>query len=171
MDRIKPIDIERTQIGTALFGGYKKAEVDELLMRVASEIETLLRELGQARDDLARQEKEVEGFRAQESTLKEALLLAQRAADDTRSNAHREAELIVQETLGKADRLAHELQSKISDLRWEVERLRLEKQKFLKGFRATLEEYLREVEAAEQTEATRAQLELTEQGDPTVRVV
>ncbi|MFY9233917.1 MAG: DivIVA domain-containing protein [Fimbriimonadaceae bacterium] len=156
MDRIKPIDIERTRFGKAILG-YNREEVDELLQRLASEVETLLKEQLRAQEQLDLQSKELDVYRAQESLLKEALILAQKTADETRASAHKEAELIVQETLQKTDRLSHDLQAKISDLRWEVERLRLEKQKFLRGFRAMLEEYLAEVDQADVSEAIRAE--------------
>ena len=170
MDRIKPIDVERARFGHSLWG-YKPADVNELLERVASELETLLREMGQAQDEITRQRHEIEGYRAQESTLKEALVLAQKTADETRAAAHKQAELIVQDTLQKSDLLAHDLQAKISDLRWEVEKLRLEKQKFVKGFRAMLEDYLRELDQAEQTEAARLQIELGEDEGPSAKVI
>jgi hypothetical protein len=37
------------------------------------------------------------------------------------------------------------MQSKINDLRWELERLRLDKQKFLNQFRGMLETQLRDI--------------------------
>lgn len=169
MERIKPVDIERAKFGKALLG-YDREEVQTLLDRVSAELETLLVEQAALAAEIERQNQELEVYRSQDSTLKQALLLAQKTADETRASAHKEAELIVQETLQQTDRLAHELQSKITDLRWEVERLRLDKQKFLKGFRAMLEGYLREVDEAESSEASRIEMERA--GDePSVKVV
>lgn len=170
MDRIKPVDLERIRLRQVLFRGYDKEEVDELLSRVACELETVLRELRQCQDDNERQRGEIEAYRAQENTLKEALILAQKMADETRASAHKEAELIIGETRTKADRLADDLQAKITDLRWELERLRLEKQKFLSRFRSLLDEYLREVTEAQNTEgATRDRPDSTD--EPSIRVV
>jgi cell division initiation protein len=171
MDRIKPIDRERIQFKHSFMGGYDKADVHAFLEKVGDDMEALLQELAKAREDCNQQRIEIEGYRAQESTLKEALMLAQKTADETRANAHRQAELIVQETLQRTDQLAQDLQVKVSDLRWEVERLRLEKQKFLKGFRGMLEEHLRDLERAELSESVREQLELEPDGEPSAQVV
>lgn len=169
MDRIKPVDIERAKFGKALLG-YNREEVQTMLDKVGAELESLLVEQSGLNAQIEKQNQELEVYRAQDSTLKEALLLAQRTADETRASAHKEAELIVQETLQKTDRLAHDLQAKITDLRWEVERLRLDKQKFLRGFRAMLEGYLHEVEEAENSEASR--IEVDQPGnEPSVKVV
>src|SRR5688572_30252662 len=170
MDRIKPVDLERIRLRQVLFRGYDKEEVEELLSRVACELEILLRELRQAQDDSERQKGEIEAYRGQENTLKEALILAQKMADETRATAHKEAELIIGETRHKADKLSDDLQGKITDLRWELERLRLEKQKFLSRFRSLLDEYLREVTEAQNTEG--AFKERPDNPDePTIRVV
>jgi cell division initiation protein len=169
MDRITPVELERIQLKKSLFG-YSRGEVDALLERIVEELESLLKERASAEVEVGRLKQEIEIFRAQESTLKEAIILAQKTADETKAAAHKEAELIVQDTLQKSDKLAHDLQIKVSDLRWEVEKLRLERQKFLKSFRSLLEGYMREVEQAEQSEAVREQLEL-DTDEPSIRVI
>jgi cell division initiation protein len=168
MDRIKPVDLERARFRKA-FRGYDRDEVEELLSRVSCELETLLRELRQAQDENERLKGEIEGFRAQENTLKEALLLAQKMAEETRATAYLQAESIIGETRTEADKLSDTLQTKINDLRWELERLRLEKQKFLDRFRATLEEYLHEVTEAQNSEGRKD--EPNDPDAPTIRVV
>lgn len=144
MERMMPIDLERKKLKKGL-RGYDTHEVDALLERAAKEIETLLGELKQTRELSERQRAEIETFRAQESTLKEALLLAQRTADETRFTAHKEADLIVEEARRKAADLETQTQTRINDLRWELERLRLDRQRFVTGFRALLESHLREI--------------------------
>ena len=147
MDRITPVDLERTRFRKIL-RGYDPEEVDELISRVSAELETLLRELRAAQDDHERCQFELETFKTQEQTLRDALFLANKMAEETKLAAQHEAELILEETRGTADKLHSELHGKISDLRWELEKLRLEKQKFLSRFGSMLEEFLVIVERA-----------------------
>ena len=148
MERIRPVDIERVTIPTK-FRGLDKVAVKDLIGRCSKEIEQLLGELKESREESERLRAEVEGFRAQESTLKEALLLAQRTADETKANAHREADLIIEEARRKATDLQRELETKLNDVRWDLERARLEKQTFIAGFRAMLEDHMRNLNEAE----------------------
>lgn len=141
MERISPLDLEKSEF-RATFRGYDRQAVREVLNKAAKEIETLRAELKQAREESEANRREVERFHAQETALKEALLLAQKTADETRSAAHREAELIVSEAHRKASDVQKSAQERINDLRWELERLSLERSKFYAKFRSLLEEHL-----------------------------
>lgn len=142
MERLRPIEIEKTQF-VSKFKGYDRASVEEFKLKCSREIETLLGELKSSREDAERLRAEVEGFRAQENTLKEALVLAQRTADETKAHAHKEADVIVERARHEAAELRRDLESKLNDVRWELEKARLEKQQFVGSFRAMLEDNLR----------------------------
>lgn len=144
MERIMPIDLERAELRKKM-RGYDPKQVHDLLQRAANEITGLRAENARLNEALERQRQELESFRAQENTLKEALILAQRTADEARANAHKEASLIVEEAGRKAREVQTDAERKLDDVRWELERLRLEKQKFLNGFRAMLEAQLRDI--------------------------
>ena len=144
MERIMPMDLERTKLERT-FRGYDRKQVDDLLAQAAKEMETLRTELQQAQATLERQQTELESHRAQENTLKEALILAQRTADETRAGAHREADLILAEAERKARDSEKAAADQINNLRWDLERLRIEKQKFLNQFRGMLETQLRDL--------------------------
>lgn len=148
MERMMPIDLENAKLKKS-FRGYDREQVRDMLNRAASEMETLRTEISNAQSIMERQKNEIDGYRAQENTLKEALILAQRTADETRASAHREADVLIAEAERKAREVEQGAQDKISDLRWEIERMRLEKQKFVHSFRALLESHLRDL--AEQT--------------------
>jgi len=144
MERIMPIDLERTDLRTR-FRGYDRDQVNALLQRGAKEMSALRGETDALIAENAKLQQEVQSFRAQENTLKEALLLAQRTADETRAAAHKESELIVEQARQKAHETESQMQSRINDLRFELEQLRLEKQKFLSNYRAILEAQLRDI--------------------------
>lgn len=141
MDRISPLDLERAEFNR-VFRGLDPKPVKELLAKAGKEIELLRSELQAAKGLQEASARELEGFRQQESTLKEALILAQKTADDTRATAHREAEAILAESHRQATDLQRHAQEKINDLRWELERLSLERAKVFSRLRSVLQEHL-----------------------------
>jgi DivIVA domain-containing protein len=187
MDRL-PVDLTKTSFEKT-FKGYEPAQVDLFVERARMEVATLSAELKEAHDQIESLRKGQEGYVAQENALKEALILAQRTADelrsraqhdatemlekarteseelrttarrdtdelragarreaeDLRSSAHREAESIVGEARRKGEELDQMYTKKINDLRWDLERLRAERQRFATDFRTTLEGFLSEL--------------------------
>ena len=144
MDRIKPIDLERHDLQTK-FRGYDRAQVDALLKRAADEMAALLAELQAKKAECDQMKAQIENYQAQESTIKETLMVASRAADETRTNAHKEADLIVKEAKNRADEITKETKASLAEIKWDIERLRLDKQRFLNVFRNLLESHLREL--------------------------
>ena len=142
MERMTPIDLERAELRTR-FRGYDKAQVEELRGKAAAEMASLLREAKTLKDENDLLRAEVEGFRRQEGTLKEALILAQRTAEETIALAHKEADRIVQDARRVAEQTARQDGDRLNDLRWDLERVRLEKQKYINDYRAMLESQLR----------------------------
>jgi cell division initiation protein len=144
MERIMPIDLERAQLRTR-FRGFDRDQVQALLQRSAKEMSSLRGDMDALASENAKLQQEVQSFRAQENTLKEALILAQKTADETRASAHKEAELILDQSRHKASDAESQMQTRINDLRFELEQMRLEKQKFLSNYRAILEAQLRDI--------------------------
>ena len=125
------------------FRGYERKAVDDLLAARDQELASLRARLGDA-------EAKLEGVRNQEKAMGEAIVAAQKAADELRAKGQTAVEAMIQGAREKISQLEEEAQAKLADLKWDVERLRLERQKFLKQFRAELEHYLREVTEANQ---------------------
>lgn len=145
MDRIMPIDLERAEIKKT-FRGYDPTTVDGLLQAASRTIEQLLADNNRLREQVERQRFELERARADENTLKETLLLAQKTADDTRAIAQRHADVIIEEARQSAlsERVAG--QQRLSEIRWEIERARQERSRALEEWRDFLNRQLREIE-------------------------
>lgn len=146
MERIMPIDLENVQLRKSL-GGYDRRAVETLLKDTARSMESLLTENAALREELDRQRVDLVGYRTQEETLREALLLAQRAADETRAAAHRQADAILEEARQAALAEKMAVQQKLSEMRWELEKLRQERQRFADEFRELLGRYQRDLPA------------------------
>lgn len=145
MDRILPIDLERAQLRKS-FRGYARKEVDALVHGAAQSLQQVLVENDRLRQDLELLRAEVERTRLAESTLKDALVLAQKAADDTRAAAQRQADAMIEEARNSAFAERGQQQQQLADLKWEIERTKVEKARFNDEFRSMLERYLRDID-------------------------
>lgn len=145
MDRIMPIDLERAEIRKT-FRGYDPTTVDHLLRASARTIEGLLAETQQLREQNERQRFELDRTRADETTLKETLVLAQKTADETRASAQKHADAIIEEArqTALAERIA--CQQKLSEMRWEIEKLRHDRTRYAEEMREILNRQLRELD-------------------------
>jgi cell division initiation protein len=145
MDRLTPLDLQKAKLPSRLRGFDRKA-TQALLGRAAEEIEALRKELRHAKEMADGALRELEIYRAQEATLREALVLAQKTADEARANARREAELIVEEAQRRAAEVRREAEQQLSQLRWDIERLHVERGHLRERMRAMLEAMLRALE-------------------------
>ena len=144
MDRIMPIDLERAKLRKS-FRGYERVKVDALLAGAAESLQALLVENSNLREQVERQLRDLERTKIEENTLKDALLLCQKAADETRAAAHKHADAILEEARQSAlaERIAS--QQQISEMRWDIERLRSERKRFEDEFKSMLDRYQRDI--------------------------
>ncbi len=152
MDRIMPIDLEHADI-KKVFRGFDPNTVDALLSAAASTIQGQLNDLQIMREQNERLRFEQDLHRSSEDTLKQTLFLAQKTADETRAAAQRQGDLIIEEArqAALAERIAgHQA---VSQMRWEVERLRSERDRYQSEMRDLLTRQLREIEAITPTVA------------------
>ncbi|MCX7800643.1 MAG: DivIVA domain-containing protein [Fimbriimonadales bacterium] len=145
MERIKPIDLERTPIRRA-FRGYHRNTVDLLLGRASRTIEELLNEEQRLRAENERLKAELEQYRSLEATMKDALVLAQKAADETRAAAHKEAESILEKARLQARREQEDAAADIRRLNEEFQNLEREYRAFLGQYRSLLAQKLEELD-------------------------
>lgn len=127
MDRIMPIELDRVRLKRRL-RGYDLEEVDELVKVCARTIESLQIENVSLREENARQKSELNRVAAQEGVLRDTLTMAQKAADETRAAAQKHADLIIEEARQGALAERVSAQRSLSEMRWELERLRQERQ-------------------------------------------
>ncbi|MCW5939711.1 MAG: DivIVA domain-containing protein [Fimbriimonadaceae bacterium] len=141
MERVTPQDLERSQLPKSL-RGYQPEAVDRLLASVSTQMESQLVEIRRLQQSLRDCERELDRFRSQETLMKEALMLANRAAEETRTLAQREAETIVQAARQEAAEIKRSAKESVLALQLESERLSEQKRAFEFGFRALLREHL-----------------------------
>jgi cell division initiation protein len=92
-----PVELRHIRPAKTFWRGYKRAGIDELLEDIADSFEDVWRERGELADRVEDLERELEGLKGREQLLATTLVSAEKAAADAKSNAQREAELIVAE--------------------------------------------------------------------------
>jgi cell division initiation protein len=88
----------RNQQFKKAFRGYEKNEVKSFIMQLAQDYENLYSENSQLREQIQRIEFELEKYRKMEETMNNSLILAQQTAEDLKSNARKEADLILEQS-------------------------------------------------------------------------
>ncbi|HEY1101583.1 MAG TPA: DivIVA domain-containing protein, partial [Myxococcota bacterium] len=96
---LTPLDIQQQRFRTRFGGGLDKTEVDAFLGLVANEVEKLIRDNTELREEQRATRRLLEDYRAREDALKETMITAQRVTDEIRRGAEKEADII----LGRAE--------------------------------------------------------------------
>jgi cell division initiation protein len=91
-----PVEIRHVRFGRSLFG-YKRSSVDNTLAEIASSYEAVWQERMDLTDRVDELEREVARHREMEELMRTTLLTAERASQDMRDDARREAGTIVDE--------------------------------------------------------------------------
>jgi cell division initiation protein len=135
--RITPLDI-RKQPFRRTWHGFDPDAVNSFLEMVASEYEAIIRQNGEFATQIKNLEQHLENYTKIERVLNETLLTAQKATDEARVNAQKEAELIIKDAQIRADRYEDESRKRVHDLESEIITLRNQRDSFLARFRAML---------------------------------
>lgn len=143
--RITVLEIETKKFRKRL-RGYDPTAVDAFLQEVAAHYEEVVTENHRMREELIGLRQEAERYKAMEDALKESLVLAQRSADETRSNAHKEAELILREAHLKAEQIVREAEERARRTLAETEQLEARKRAAAMELRALLLTHLQALE-------------------------
>jgi cell division initiation protein len=121
--KISPMDIQRQAFGRR-FRGLDSDEVRAYLSLIAEELAAVERERSNLEQQVKHMESLLEEHREREGMLKSTLLAAQKASDEIREAARRQAEAVVKEAELQADKLlelaqgrAHEVERGILELR------------------------------------------------------
>lgn len=139
--RLTPIDITNKRFRRAL-RGYRISEVDEFLAEVGADYEAVVLENARLREQVAQMQQELDRYRAMEEAMKEALVLAQRTADELRATAHKEAEILRAQAELQIRQQFEQQRKAIADLHAARQRFAIELRSALNGMLEFVERYL-----------------------------
>jgi cell division initiation protein len=149
--KISPLDIQQQQFKVKTFRGLDPEDVDAFLQTVAGEMEGLIRENSQLKEQQARQNRDMMDMAEKERELRETLLSAQRVIEEMKANARKEAELIVTEAELKGERIIADAERQLGDLKARIEEVRRQKIQFEVSLKGLLESYSRQLSCNEPT--------------------
>ena len=96
-----PVEIRHVRLGRGVIG-YSREETDRVLAEIADSFEDVWRERGDLADKVEQLENDLVRYRELEALLRTTLVSAERASQEVRGHAKREAELILSEAHAEA---------------------------------------------------------------------
>jgi cell division initiation protein len=143
--RITPLDIQQKQFPMKL-RGFDVEEVYAFLEVIREEMEDLLRENANLKENIQRLDNQMKEYRDMETTLRETLLTAQQMVEDYKMNARKEAELVVKEAELRSDSLLKEAQEKVIKIHEDIVDLKGIRRHFKEEVKRLVESHLRMLE-------------------------
>lgn len=151
---ITPLDIQQQRFRTRFGGGLDKVEVDAFLNAVAAEVERLIRENNELRDEARTSRRLLDDHRAREEALKETMITAQRVTDEIKKGAEKEADIIIGRAELEAERIQEQAVQRRSDLLADITELKRQRAQLIGQLRGTLQTHQKLLEVAEQEDTT-----------------
>lgn len=124
--KLTPQDILTQQFNVKV-KGYDKDEVDDFLKQVARALEREILESGKLKKDLDKARETLVKFEKKDEVLRETLISAQRFSTEIKTNAEREAELIIKEAEIKGEEIINNAMERHKTLKEEIRNLKFKR--------------------------------------------
>ena len=141
-EKISPATIRQQEFSTG-WRGFAPTEVKSFLDAVAEAVAALMQENQSLRDDLARQQNDLNEFKNREQLLKDTLINAQQVIEAMKINAQKEAELLIHEAELKAEKILQEAFSRQAKINNDIDELKRLKTTFAAQLRGILDSHHR----------------------------
>jgi len=139
-DLLTPLDIQQQSFKRAL-RGYDPEEVDEFLDKVAENLQGYVEKVRDLERRLESAEEQIQECRELKHSLNEAILFAQKSAEEKIKSAAQQAELTIREAQSRADRVVEEAMEKIEQQKRDLGRLMQVRQQFVAEMKGTLSKF------------------------------
>jgi cell division initiation protein len=134
---LAPSDLYDTKFKRAPLG-YNPRDVRSCLDTVADDIERLIEQNRRLRFQVEQLQDQLSEYRRTEESLKNALVSSEKLRSEILNEAKKEGELIIDEARLEAKRIYHEAEQARVEIRQEIARLALQKERFKAEFGALL---------------------------------
>ncbi len=153
---LTPVDIENKEF-TKTFRGYDIYEVEEFMKGLVADYEKLYRGNADLKEKNAMLNDTIGTYKGMEETMQNAILVAQRTAEDIKKNAYERAETIVKDAEHRAAEAISKANTAISQLEKTYLSMQSEMNSFKAKMNALLSTYMQLLsELPEKTAASRA---------------
>jgi cell division initiation protein len=143
--RITPLDIQQKQFSTRL-RGFDMEEVDSFLELIREEMEELLRENANLREEARRFEKQLKDYKNIEHTLRDTLINTQQMSEEYKITAKKDAELKIKEAELQAQEIIKEAQDKVVKIHEDITDLKGVRRHFKEEVKRLIESHLGMIE-------------------------
>src|SRR5438477_566538 len=127
--------------------GDEPIGVEDFRVRVADELERILREKSVLEERVAALGEQLRAYRGRERAMNEALVAAQQLREATHAAAQREAQVVLREAEAEARRVLDAAGAAKADVERQAAEVQRQYQQYVGGFRALLERQLAELRA------------------------
>lgn len=138
MQDLTPLEIQKQTFARVL-KGYNADEVRAYLHLIAEEIERLVKDVDRLARENAHLREDLDDHSHRERILKDTLLSAQKVSEDVKTNARKEAELIVKDAELLAERVVSQAMQRVGELERNILDLKLERRSARQKLQTTLE--------------------------------
>lgn len=132
--KITPMDISNKEFKKGL-RGYNPEEVDEFLDEIVDNYEELYKDNALLKEKVSALSEKIEHYGKIENTIQNTLLLAQNAAEQARSSAKKEADMLVKNANDTAQKILDKAHADVVQINDEFDRIKQEFIKFRAKFR------------------------------------
>ena len=139
--KLVPIDIAHKTFSKKMMG-YHPEEVTDFLNAVADEMEGLVKERNQLRENLREKELRILEYKERDQVLNNTIETAQKMAERIREDNEREARLIVNDANQKAEIILRDARDSLKNLYAEMSNLKKSKIQIEANLRALLQAHL-----------------------------
>ena len=143
---ITPLDITQKQF-RKVFRGFDREEVEAFLGLVALELEALLKDYANLNDDYRRKAEEIQVFRGRERALQETLVAAQKASDEIRDSARKEAEITISDAELQAEKIVQAAHTRFLRIVDDINELKRQRLQFETNVRTLVESHVKLLDA------------------------
>lgn len=110
---ITPLEIENKKFSKQMMNGYSVEEVDDFLDDLTEDYTKNYKEVSELRNKVEELNNSLEHYKSIESTLQNTLVMAQTTAEDIKNVAQKQADQIVSEAKGTAQKRVDALDNEI----------------------------------------------------------
>ncbi|MBU8870775.1 MAG: DivIVA domain-containing protein [Gemmatimonadales bacterium] len=144
--RITPLDVRKQEFRRSV-RGFDCDEVRAFLATLADEYEIVLVDNKQIREHVMHLDGKITEYQTMERTLRDTLMTAEKLMQETRENANKEGDLILQDAKLQAKQIMQECRLRTEGFRRELEGLRKEKENYLGRFKSLAESQIQFIES------------------------
>lgn len=137
--KITPLDIQQQQFKGKFMGGLDPEDVDTFLQTVAQEMEELIRENTELKEQMRKAAANAEEMKNRERDLRETMLAAQKVTEEMVANAQKESTLRISEAEVAADKIVAAAHNDLARLKGEIQELKRQKIQFETALKSLLE--------------------------------